>query len=87
MYNIQLLTAGEIMPKYVKGQSGNPNGRPKGTGFKQRLHRQQVLEKVMLSRLDKALAELDRLHEERVELLTEFATDTGRFPVEDTNNG
>jgi hypothetical protein len=46
------------MAKFSSGVSGNPRGRPKGTGHKQQLRKHQEYEAIKQQRLHTALAEL-----------------------------
>jgi hypothetical protein len=70
------------MAKFQKGQSGNPKGRPPGTGSKQRKRLRKEHEKAMLNRMNVVLDEIDRWHKERMEVIFEYATGGPMFPKE-----
>ena len=62
------------MARFVKGQSGNPKGRPKGTGKNQRLRERRERARGSLKRFELALAELDAWHEKRLQIIMDFVS-------------
>ena len=69
------------MARFVKGQSGNPKGRPKGTGKHQRQRARRERSRIAAERFKLALAELDAWHEKRIQLIMDFALVEGQFSV------
>ncbi len=67
------------MPRFVKGQSGNPKGRPKGSGKHQLRRARREKARVSAERFRLALAELDAWHEKRIQLILDFAHEEGQF--------
>jgi hypothetical protein len=70
------------MAQFKKGVSGNPKGRPKGTGSRQHAHKQKAHEDAVFARLQLALVELDRWHAQRSKLIEEYVLGAGRFPLD-----
>ena len=73
----------EIKGRFKKGVSGNPAGRPKGTGWKTKVTDNKAHEVEVFARLEFALTEIDRWHQERLELLNDFILGLGAFPYKD----
>jgi hypothetical protein len=69
------------MAKFKKGVSGNPKGRPVGTGKQQQAHKQAAYEKAVFARLELGLAEIDRWHAQRSKLIQEYILGAGDFPL------
>ena len=67
------------MARFVKGQSGNPNGRPKGTGKNQRQREKLERARLTAQRFKLGLAELDAWHARRIQLIMDFAFVEGQF--------
>jgi|TARA_B110000881_G_scaffold133176_1_gene117088 hypothetical protein len=69
------------MAEYIKGVSGNPKGRPKGTGKLQRQRRAAERQYIINERFRLALDEIDAWHKRRVELIDEFLLGSDSFPL------
>ena len=69
------------MAQFQAGVSGNPKGRPKGTGKRQQAHKQKAHERAVLSRLQLGLAEIDNWHAQRSKLIEEYMLGSTRFPL------
>jgi hypothetical protein len=70
------------MTKFQKGVSGNPKGRPIGSGKRQEAHKQAAYEKAVLARLQVGLAEIDAWHKDRSNLIEEYVLGKENFPLE-----
>jgi hypothetical protein len=68
------------MAKFTKGVSGNPAGRPKGSGQRQKAHQQKAHERAVLARLELGLAEIDQWHAQRSKLIEDYIFGVGKFP-------
>jgi hypothetical protein len=75
------------MAKFKKGQSGNPKGRPKGSGNLQRENIQREHERIIHKRLILMLDELDLWHRRRMDLFYEYAMGNERFPIDPERRG
>jgi hypothetical protein len=74
------------MARFVKGQSGNPKGRPKGTGTHQLQRARRERSRLSAQRFEMALAELDAWHEKRMQIIMDFALFKGEFSIGQHND-
>ena len=70
------------MAKFKKGVSGNPAGRPKGSGWRQQMKKQKQHEEIALNRLKAGLDEIDNWHRERSKIIEHYILGVGEFPFE-----
>jgi hypothetical protein len=70
------------MARFQKGVSGNPAGRPVGSNKQRKAHEQKAHEKAVFARLEIGLAEIDKWHAQRFELIDRYITGASDFPFE-----
>jgi hypothetical protein len=70
------------MARFVKGQSGNPKGRPKGTGKHQLRRARRERARLSAQRFEMALTELDAWHTKRMQIIMDFTFVKGEFSID-----